>query len=190
MDGVLCNFEKGVVKAINLELASENPKNPKLAAAIIEDLGRNYITVNDIQKFSPGKSSAATKYMYYLVHDDVDFWADLEWQPGGKQLWAYIRQFDPDILTSPMDKKGQNESLEGKLIWVEKNLGLSPDKVNFAHDKYKYAVSEDGKPNVLIDDFETKVKPFTEAGGIGILHLGANNTIKILQLLKDSDETP
>ena len=190
MDGVLCNFEKGAIEAINRELASANPKNPELAAKVINDLGRNYVTVDDIQKFSPGKSSAATKYMYKLAHDDVDFWANLEWQPGGKQLWAYIRQFDPDILTSPMDKQGHNESLEGKLIWVERNLGLSPDKVNFAHDKYKYAVSENGKPNVLIDDFETKVKPFTEAGGIGILHLGANNTIKILELLKDSDQTP
>ena len=89
-----------------------------------------------------------------------------------------------------MDKQGHNESLEGKLIWVEKNLGLNPDKVNFAHDKWKYAQSEDGKPNVLIDDFETKVKPFTEAGGIGILHLGARNTIKILELLTDSDKAP
>lgn len=190
MDGVLCNFEKGVVEAINRELSSDNPKNPDLAKAVIEDLGRNYVTVDDIQKFSPGKSSAATKYMYHLVHDDVDFWANLEWQPGGKQLWSYIRQFDPDILTSPMDKKGHNESLEGKTIWVEKNLGLDADRINFAHDKYKFAVSEDGKPNILIDDFETKTKPFTEAGGIGILHLGADNTIKILELLKDSDKAP
>ena len=190
MDGVLCNFEKGVVEAINRELSSNNPKNPELAAAVIKDLGRNYINVEEIQKFSPGKSGTATTYMYHLVHDDVDFWANLEWQPGGKQLWAYIRQYNPDILTSPMDKKGHNESLEGKLIWVEKNLGLSHDKVNFAHDKWKYAQSEDGKPSVLIDDFETKVKPFTEAGGIGILHLGARNTIKILELLTDSDKAP
>ena len=190
MDGVLCNFEKGAVEAINIQLKSENPKKPELAAKVIKELGRNYITVKDIQKYSPGKSSAATKYMYYLVHDDVDFWANLEWQPGGKRLWSYIRQFDPDILTSPMDKKGHNESLEGKAIWVERNLGLDANKINFAHDKYKFAVSKDGKPNVLIDDFETKVKPFTEAGGIGILHVGSKNTIKILELLKDSEETP
>ena len=89
-----------------------------------------------------------------------------------------------------MDKAGKTESLSGKLTWVEKNLGLDADKVNFAHDKYKFALSPEGKPNVLIDDFETKVKPFTEADGIGILHLGVNNTIKILELLKDSEETP
>ena len=190
MDGVLCDFEKAVVDAINRELSSENPKHPKLAAKVVADLGRDHITTKDIAKYSPGKSKPAAKYMYSLVHDDEEFWANLPWQPGGKQLWSYIRQFDPDILTSPMDKAGKTESLSGKLTWVEKNLGLNADKVNFAHDKYKFALSPEGKPNVLIDDFETKVKPFTEAGGIGILHLGANNTIKILELLKDSEETP
>ena len=190
MDGVLCDFEKAVVESINRELASKNPKHPKLAAKVVSDLGRNYITEKDIHKYSPGKSKPAAKYMYSLVHDDEDWWANLPWMPGGKELWAYISKYDPDILTSPMDKAGKTETLSGKLIWVEKNLGLSPDKVNFAHDKYKYAVSEDGKPNVLIDDFETKVKPFTEAGGIGILHVGSKNTIKILKLLQDFDKAP
>ena len=190
MDGVLCDFEKAVVESINRELASENPKHPKIAAKVVADLGRNYITVKDIAKYSPGKSKPAAKYMYSLVHDDEDWWANLPWMPGGKELWAYISKYDPDILTSPMDKAGKTESLSGKLTWVNKNLGLDADKVNFAHDKYKFAVSEDGKPNVLIDDFETKVKPFTEAGGIGILHLGAKNTIKILKLLKDFDKAP
>jgi len=190
MDGVLCDFEKAVVESINRELASENPKNPKLAAKVIADLGRNYITTNDIAKYSPGKSKPAAKYMYSLVHDDEDWWANLPWMPGGKELWAYISKYDPDILTSPMDKAGKTESLSGKLTWVKKNLGLDADKVNFAHDKYKFALSPDGKPNVLIDDFESKVKPFTEAGGIGILHISSNNTIKILKLLQEFDKTP
>ena len=45
MDGVLCNFEKGAVEAINNQLKSKNPKKPELAAKVIEELGRNYITV-------------------------------------------------------------------------------------------------------------------------------------------------
>jgi hypothetical protein len=123
--------------------------------------------------------------MYKLVHDDEAFWVNLPWQPGGKELWAYIKQYNPDILTAPMDKLGKNESLSGKLLWVEKNLGLSSDKVNFEHKKWKYALSPDGKSNILIDDFQSKVEPFTEAGGIGILHISANNTIKILKLLEE-----
>tara|TARA_A100001515_G_scaffold123925_2_gene107985 strand:+ start:449 stop:1054 length:606 start_codon:yes stop_codon:yes gene_type:complete len=190
MDGVLCDFENGVVEAMNRDLKSKKPKDPKLAAEVVAELGRNYVTTSDIQKYAPGKSPAATKYMYKLVHDDEAFWENLPWQPGGKELWAYIKQYNPDILTAPMDKQGKNESLSGKLLWVEKNLGLSPDKVNFEHKKWKYALSPDGKPNILIDDFESKVKPFTEAGGIGILHISTNNTIKILKLLQEFDKTP
>ena len=190
MDGVLCDFESAVVESINRELKNNNPKNPKLAAKVIEDLGRNYITAKDIHKYSPGKSKPAAKYMYSLVHDDEEWWANLPWMPGGEELWSYISQYNPDILTSPMDKAGKIESLSGKLTWVKKNLGLSADKVNFAHDKYKFALSPDGMPNILIDDFESKVKPFTEAGGIGILHISTNNTIKILKLLKEFDKTP
>jgi len=190
MDGVLCDFEKGAVDLINEQLSSQSPRYPKLAAKIIEELGRDYIKVDDIQKYSPGKSRAASKYMYIVLQDDEDFWSNLPWQPGGKRLWAYIRQYDPDILTSPMDKGGKNESLSGKLTWVENNLGLSPEKVKFAHDKWKFAVSNDGEPNILIDDFESKTKPFTEAGGIGVLHINADNTIRILEVIEQSDETP
>ena len=190
MDGVLCDFEKAVVKTINRELSSKNPKHPKLAAKIVADLGRNYVTVEDIHKYSPGKSRPAAKYMYSLVHDDEDWWAKLPWMPDGKKLWDYISQYNPDILTSPMDKAGKKESLKGKLTWVKKNLGLDADKVNFAHDKYKFALSPDGRRNILIDDFTSKIDPWDDAGGIGILHINANNTIKILKLLEELDEVP
>jgi hypothetical protein len=77
-----------------------------------------------------------------------------------KNYGLIFSKYNPDILTSPMDKAGKTESLSGKLTWVKKNLGLDADKVNFAHDKYKFALSPDGKPNVLIDDFESKVEAF------------------------------
>ena len=103
MDGVLVDFERGVVETINAQLASENPFRPKAAAKIFKQLGRNYITLADIKKNSSTSSSAARSYMYALVQDDEDWWAKLPWQPGGKKLWAYITQFNPEILTAPMD---------------------------------------------------------------------------------------
>ena len=188
MDGVLCDFEKAVVDVINRELSSENPKHPKLAAKVVAELGRNYITVEDIHKYSPGKSKPAAKYMYSLVHDDEDWWAKLPWQPGGKKLWAYIKQFNPEILTAPMDKGGKKGSLPGKLRWVEKHLKIDPNRVTFEHNKWEYAVSDDGEQNILIDDFASKIDPWDTAGGIGILHINANTTIKILKLLKKTHE--
>ena len=190
MDGVLVDFEGAVVKAINKQLSSDNPYRPKAAAKIITKLGRNYIELNDINKKSPTNSKVVRSYMYALVQDDEEWWATLPWTAGGKKLWAYIRQFDPEILTAPMDKGGKTGSLPGKLQWVEKNLKISSERVNFEHDKWKYATSDDGKQNILIDDFESKISPWRAAGGIGILHLNADNTIKILELLEDTHEVP
>ena len=188
MDGVLVDFEKGVVDAINKQLASKNPFRPKAAAKIFKELGRNYITLDDIKKGSPTSSRAARSYMYALVEDNEDWWATIPWMEDGRDLWAYIRQFNPDILTAPMDKRGKTGSLPGKRRWVEKNLKISGDRITFEHEKWKYAVSEDGEQNILIDDFPSKIDPWDTAGGIGILHINADNTIKILKLLKDTDE--
>jgi len=188
MDGVLVDFEKGVVDAINKQLASKNPFRPKAAAKIFQELGRNYVELKDIKKDSPTSSRAARSYMYALVEDNEDWWATIPWMEDGRDLWAYIRQFNPDILTAPMDKGGKTESLPGKRRWVEKNLKISGDRITFEHDKWKKAISEDGKRNILIDDFSSKIDPWNSAGGIGILHINAENTIKILKLLKETHE--
>ena len=42
---------------------------------------------------------------------------------------------------------------------------------------------------MIAKNFKTKVEPFTDAGGIGILHISAENTIKLLELLKETNET-
>jgi hypothetical protein len=190
MDGVLVDFEHGAVDTINKQLASKNPFKPNLTAKIVDELGRNYVELKDIKKNSPTSSGAARNYMYALVEDDEEWWATLPWQPGGKKLWAYIRQFDPDILTAPMDKGGKTGSLPGKIRWVEQNLRISGNRIIFEHDKWKHAVSEDGKRNILIDDFSSKIDPWDNANGIGILHLNANNTIRILKALQKLNEVP
>ena len=188
MDGVLVDFERGVVEAINAQLASKNPFRPKAAAKIYKELGRNYVKLADIKKDSSSSSSAARSYMYALVEDNEDWWAKLPWQPGGKRLWAYIKQFNPEILTAPMDKGGKKGSLPGKLRWVEKHLKIDPNRVTFEHNKWKYATSNDGERNILIDDFPSKIDPWDNEGGIGILHINADTTIKILKLLKKTHE--
>jgi len=190
MDGVLVDFEKGAVTAINEQLESPNPKFPKLATKVIKSLGRNYIKLSDIKKSSSTNSDEARIYMYTLFEDDEKWWATLPWMKDGQRLWSYIRQFNPEILTSPMDKGGKQGSLAGKRRWVAENLKIDPDRIIFKHDKWEKALSEDGKRNILIDDFASKVDPWDKAGGIGILHINASNTIKILKLLEELDEVP
>mgnify|MGYP002701320057 CR=1 FL=1 len=63
-----------------------------------------------------------------------------------------------------MDKRGAQESLEGKRIWLENNLGLcNIREVIFEHEKFRHA----GEGNVLLDDFMSNVGPWREHGGLG-----------------------
>jgi len=114
------------------------------------------------------------------------FWSDMPWQPGGRQLWSYIRRFDPHILSaySPKDPNCK----PGKLKWLRRNVGMSNiNKINLVRrkDKSKFAMKSGGirQPAILIDDFPRNVDQFKAAGGIGIYHTNTAKTIKELKRL-------
>jgi hypothetical protein len=80
---------------------------------------------------------------------DVDnhgsFWADLEWQPGGKQLWAYIEKYKPNILSSPSQSKTAEVQ---KWQWLQRLN--NKNKIFFAQKENKRNWAA---PNhILIDD--------------------------------------
>jgi len=105
---------------------------------------------------------------------EYDYWVNLDWQPGGKELWNYIKQYNPYILTAPsLDP----ESREAKRDWVQRLNGMK--NIYFRSAKFKSDFS--GKNRILIDDREDTINRWNAAGGIGILHTSAGNTIKQLQ---------
>lgn len=183
MDGVLVGFVGGAINKINEALLAPPAGFEELADNVVNTLGRNYVIADDLKKYSPTSVAAATDFMYALLEDDEDFWANLPWQEGGRELWNHIKPYKPTILTSPMDKRGKKGSLRGKERWIKENLGLANIKgVIFEHKKFKYATCENGEPNVLIDDFLTKIEPWKDNGGIGIHHKGdAAETINALE---------
>jgi len=187
MDGVLVDFLAGAVEQINKCLNDPEHWLADMAEEVRQEIGRDYVVPDDLEKYGEDASDAARKYMYYLVEDDRDFWAQLPWMPGGRKLWKHISQYEPSILTSPMDKKGKKGSLLGKLDWLNKNLGLDTNReVIFAHNKYEYATGENGEPNILIDDFLSKIEPWRAARGNGIHHQGnASQTIATLEEVRD-----
>jgi len=187
MDGVLVDFLAGAVEQVNNCLNDPNHWLSDLAEEVRQEVGRDYVTAADLEKYTESASPAARRYMYYLVEDDREFWANLPWMEGGQQLWNHISQYAPSILTSPMDKMGKKGSLLGKLDWLNKNLGLDTNReVIFAHNKYEYAMDEDGSENILIDDFLSKIEPWRDAGGQGIHHQGnASQTIATLEEVRE-----
>jgi len=176
MDGVLVDFVEGALKHINKKL--QNGEAEELKA----EIGRDHITEEDIDIISPNK--AVRKYMRKELSDHADFWRDLEWMQGGKELWSYIAPHGPYILTTPM----RYGSEIGKQEWIDKNLNPPPpEKIFMEPDKSPWAVT-DGKPNILIDDWEKNTIPWNEAGGIAILHTDTRKTIQELEEILN--ETP
>jgi nicotinamide mononucleotide adenylyltransferase len=103
------------------------------------------------------------------------FWIKLKWMPDGKQLWDYIKGYNPDLLSAP---SREESSKMGKRIWVKRELPGTKLILRQAERKQEFAT-----PNsILIDDRADNIQRWKDAGGIGIVHTSAADTI---QQLKD-----
>lgn len=108
----------------------------------------------------------------------------LELFPGADKLLSFILQYMKDvpveILTSSGGQKFHFEVSEQKKKWLKmNNINYPVNVVPGRRFKSDYA-----KPNVvLVDDIEQIIKWFNEAGGIGILHKNAYDTIDTLDKL-------
>ena len=106
----------------------------------------------------------------------ANFWINLKWMPDGEKLWKYIKNYSPSILSAPSREKS---SRIGKEIWVRTNIPGTELILKPAPEKQELA-----EPNaILIDDRKDNIQQWKDAGGIGILHTSANDTIKQLQEL-------
>jgi len=182
MDGVLVDFVKGVVEQVNKDLKDSTIQSKEMIKLrkALEEAEEAKITLRDLDKHAQPRTpliKAARNYMYKAFANDEEFWANLPWMPDGQELWNYISQFDPDILTSPMEEGSER----GKQRWIDDNLEPSPKKVFMSHEKHKWAIN--GESNILIDDFPSNTIPWENAGGVAILHTSAADTIEKLENL-------
>jgi hypothetical protein len=161
MDGVLCDFDLGYEKLTGMSTAEANAK------------GKSYFW--ELFRKGVGKN-------------EKDFWSNLPWQPGGEKLWKTIQKYQPNILSSPavdfsLPSNQQlspeyNQAIQGKKEWIAKNLTNVGEEIFVpAVQKAKFAA-----PNhILIDDMEKNITAWKAAGGIGILHKNATDTINTLK---------
>ena len=113
-----------------------------------------------------------------------DFWVSLEWMPGSKKMWTFINKYNAHILSAYSTKDAN--SRKGKLDWLRKNAKLTQrSRIHLVlrEDKQKFAMTQDGKPNLLIDDYIKNINEFKARGGIGIHHTSPSNTIAELKKL-------
>jgi len=105
------------------------------------------------------------------IRDTENFWLDLPLTDNAKNLLALIKDVkgEYNILSSPLPDDPNSEP--HKREWIKKNLNFFlPKEVIITHDKARYATTEDGTPNILIDDYGQNIAKWESAGGIGFKH--------------------
>lgn len=150
MDGVLCDFIKGV-----------------------KDTTGEDFTSPDLNKGAKGKIKAE-------IENKSDFWHNLEWMPGGVELFRYVKSSHPYILSAYAN--WDKNCKEGKNSWIKRHLMIPKQRINLVkrEEKQNYAVI-DGVANILIDDYIKNIREWEKAGGIGIHHINAQKTINTLK---------
>jgi hypothetical protein len=118
------------------------------------------------------------KRVAQLIKEGKQFFGMMEPMDDAFVLWDYVRKYDPIILSATGYTKTAKPE---KCDWVKRYLGDHfVDTALFvisAEDKYTYAT----RHSILIDDRSKAIDPWREAGGIGILHISAKDTIKQLR---------
>ena len=159
MDGVLCNFDEQFINKLNdKEFGGKHYRSEEL---------KGISTPNDFEvKFG--------KEEFWKFIDEIcgkEFWSEMEWTPGGSQLWGVIGNLNTTLLTSPSRTM---ISRIGKRSWAKSHLTPSPEGIIFKYslNKQEQAISDvaKGLEPILIDDRRDIIDRWQDAGGIGIHH--------------------
>jgi len=106
----------------------------------------------------------------------VGFWRGMKWMPGGESLYKRASQHDHALLSSPSRSE---TSKIGKRLWRRDKTPNTKLILSLSHLKKNYAA-----PNhILIDDRESNIQQWRDAGGIGILYKSADQVNKELDKL-------
>jgi hypothetical protein len=122
------------------------------------------------------ESKYGTKKFWELIDEEVGirFWVGMSWMPDGKELFNYIKPYNPTILSAP---SRNNVSRLGKRLWVKNNLPGTKLILASAENKPNYSE----KNHILIDDRKDTIEKWIAKGGIGIYHTSAKSSIDQLK---------
>ena len=160
MDGVVCWFRKAASSRIGMDVNSKE----------FDDLGQ-----------------AKRNKLFSEACDTVDFWVSLEPMPDYNELWGYVKYWSPSILTAyPVwSKQAKDVAIKGKALWNKSHMMVPEQRFHCVErkDKQKFALNSERRSNILIDDKPKNIEEWIAAGGIGILHINAAQTILQLRNL-------
>ena len=153
MDGVLADFDRGVNEICHLEPMEQSRRNPE-----------------------------QYDVLWKAVREAGHFYDMLEPIPGGIEMFMSVweKYGERCEILSGIPKPGRNviTAEDDKRNWVKRYLPESL-KVNIVQREEKKNFAK-GKGCILIDDYAKNIKEWEEAGGTGIHHVSAGETLKRL----------
>jgi len=174
MDGVLVDLVKGI--ELKIPSFTSSRKVAEEAYAVLES-GIEWQKLQHDPELSDGAQIIFDILDNPDYNERVKFWSELPATKYMIDLWDYIRDEHPIILSAPWKIDGIVDSAceEGKRNWIINN-NLNPKDVILTPDKEKHAA-----PNhILIDDMRRYIDPWRKTGGIAIEHITVIDTIKEL----------
>lgn len=163
LDGVLVDFKKGF-----LELTGG---------------------IDDLQKTGVEFLNIFHEHLRQKSVCEVEFWSNLDWMEDGRELWDFIKIYQPEIITAPTydpshseEKRyciHHNKCMQGKTKWVDRLDFVS--NLNFREPMKKSEFAASGK--ILIDDRLDIIQSWRDKNGIGIHHINSEKTINELQAI-------
>lgn len=168
LDGVTCDFDKAIADRGVLKNDTSFIHTPK-----------EHWTIDQAEHDKKVREIMGQPGFWESIPPMEDYW----------KLWTYCQQYDPYILTAvPHVPEWQKRVAEEKRNWAKKYLKITqPDKIICClRSEKKDWASEDGIPNILIDDMISNIKEWNDTGGIGILHTSARDSVvKLDHLIND-----
>jgi 5'(3')-deoxyribonucleotidase len=127
-----------------------------------------------------GNSKAKSRFWQTvgrLAREGQPFWGVMKPMVDADQLWNYVKKYDAEILSATGHV---GNAVEEKHAWVKQHIGNVPTHlVRKSENKAEFAAAN----HILIDDRAKSIDPWVAAGGIGILHVSAADTIRQLKEL-------
>lgn len=124
------------------------------------------------------------RFWQAMTHHDATvqkFFRNLPKMPDADVLMAYLTANYSSVRVLTACGNTPTDAKQQKIDWYAEHypgiecivVSKSPDKAVYAHSRA-----------ILIDDRSKSIDPWIAAGGIGILHTSAEDTIRQLQALK------
>ncbi len=121
-----------------------------------------------------------------ILNQYEGFWETLPVMPDWELYWSFIEPYTPHILTAlPGWDHDFAQVHDGKWKWYQTHIPSLPlNRFHVVHREKKADFARNGSVrNILIDDHHKNIDEFEAAGGIGIYHVSAKDTILKLKLL-------